>query len=461
MRERLGRLLRAWAASPRCAVVGGVLVGLISLAWFVPVWLGQRNDPPSWTLGELDTTAIHQGILEAPRLVDTLRWWTGPWVWGIPFYRPLTSMLFWGEYQLFGEREWLFALPTMAAYLLSCALFALLTHRLAQRSGLLWPALVALLAAAGFAGLFAGYRASITALIYQYWKNQPDTMAATCLFAALLSYLGSKDRARPPVGATLWYLAACGFKEMAVPLPLLALFLEPGLRKKEERAAAIRRLLWLFAAAALFLLVRHAAIGGLGYTYGRNQMWAFRTVQELVGPFLHTLTGNWEYNALGVLAFGWMVARGSAQGAGARSFRIIAGIVAALAVAGTAVAIGLRDPAGADSPLDPTVAATGLTHLAHPNVLLANGASLLFLLAWRQLWRVCRTGFWFCAAWVTVFLLPLVFSPGAIHRYFIPQAGYWLAYALAAGTVWSQWAGRHAERAEDSGAGFPRTFQIV
>jgi hypothetical protein len=40
-------------------------------------------------------------------------------------------------------------------------------------------------------------------------------------------------------------------------------------------------------------------------------------------------------------------------------------------------------------------------------------------------------------AWTWAFLLPLVLSPGPLHRYYLSQAGYILCYALAAGF----WAG--------------------
>ena len=197
-------------------------------------WREMVGHRPSWEATDLDTALIHHGLAAAPGFLDTFRWWVGPWAGTVPFYRPLASYLFWVEWRLFGDREWLYGFPTGAAHVAATVLFAVLAYRLAQRWKVSWPAVVGLLAGCGFTGVGIFYREAVVDHVLRYWKNQPDSWAAICCFAALLVYLQARERGTAiPWAAALWYLAACCFKEAAVPLPLAALMLEFGAAKEE------------------------------------------------------------------------------------------------------------------------------------------------------------------------------------------------------------------------------------
>src|SRR4051794_28703835 len=66
-----------------CTVLSGTPQAMASM----------RHSPLSWSEegSDLDTTLIHGGYLRALHFPETLRWWTGPWIGQVPFYRPLTS----------------------------------------------------------------------------------------------------------------------------------------------------------------------------------------------------------------------------------------------------------------------------------------------------------------------------------------------------------------------------------
>jgi hypothetical protein len=70
-----------------------------------------------------------------------------------------------------------------------------------------------------------------------------------------------------------------------------------------------------------------------------------------------------------------------------------------------------------------------------------------------SVWLVWRRDRWlllFCLAWVELLLLPLLFSPGPAHRYYLPEAGFSLLLGLAAAELWGRaarwWKGRGKEQ---------------
>src|SRR5262249_6805324 len=226
----------------------------------------------------------------------------GTWVGQVPFYRPLTSYVFWFEWRAFGDREPLYGLPSAAWHLLATLLFTALVYALARRLRLRWPAVAALAAALGVLGPGSSYRQITTHLVWNFWKNQPDPLAVYACFVSLLCYLRAQEGSRPALGgAAVAYLAACGFKEVAVPLPLLCLLLEmPGWRPGPAPPAR-RRLFVMGATAVAFLAARAAALGGPGYTYGSNSGWLKRTLLHLLGPFGDALIdGQWVGSAAAV-----------------------------------------------------------------------------------------------------------------------------------------------------------------
>ena len=94
--------------------------------------------PPSWAelvtsthahlpALDIDTWNIHHGLLLAPGFFQTLRWWTGPWVLGTAYYRPLSSLLFWLDWKIFGDHEVRWIASAALLHLFAVWQFALLT----------------------------------------------------------------------------------------------------------------------------------------------------------------------------------------------------------------------------------------------------------------------------------------------------------------------------------------------
>jgi hypothetical protein len=381
---------------------------------------GPAAGPPSWEGGDLDTALLMGGLREAPGFQDTLRWWTGPWAGQVPFYRPLSSYVFWTEWKLFGDREALYLLPTVAAHLLATLLFGTFVLRLARAAAVPAPGLAAALAGIGFLGGFSSYRHTVVGLVL-YWKNQPDTLAAACAFAALSSYLAAREAGLHRCGrATLWYLAACCFKEIALPLPAVFLAMECGLPGMAARPGSRTRLLMLSAAAASFFAMRWLALGGMGYTYGTNAEWEYRTLLHLLGPFGEAaVNGRWLGNAVAL----WTAAIGFLAVRRARPVRYAWIWLGGAALIGDSYLLSTGFFTWREA-LSPVGWLTGLYRVLNAADLAIAFATLTLIGAVVLLWPNHR-------AVTACFLLPLAFSSGPIHRYYLPHAGDWLVVGLA------------------------------
>jgi len=390
-----------------------------------------------WMRDDGDVHLIIGGLEKAPRLMDTLRWWTGTWAGQVPFYRPLTSYVFWLEWNAFGGQGRLYNLAAFGAHLLASLAFTAFVYRLAETHRVRYPTVAALGAVFLWVGFLSGHRSDVVHRILM-WKNQPDSLAAACCFFSLLSCLstpprgGGGDRA-----GVLWYLAACGFKEVAVPLPLVLLALPGGaLRKSEGR----RRAAVFFGAAALFLVVRWLALRQVGYQYGSNTAWGERTLAHLAGPFGEAVTtGQWLGAAVGVWAF--LVAailRAQTKGPSTpgRPLRI-GGLSLCLLLSGWSVLGWLFQMwaerlAWADA-LNPGAVLTGLLLCLQVPVMNTAFGVLLLLLA--LLWRENLPLVSLALVWTAAFLAPIAFSPGPVHRYYLSGGGYVLLGAFAVASL--------------------------
>ncbi|HTE20069.1 MAG TPA: hypothetical protein VK689_17020, partial [Armatimonadota bacterium] len=452
------------------------MTALLTLWSLLPTlrWLPSTSgNPPSWTgaMQDLDTSLIHAGLRQAPRFADTLRWWTGPWVMpGIPFYRPLTSILFWLEWKAFGDREWLYGYPTLAAHAAAALLFTLLAYRLANRLEFRLPQSVGLAAAwtyLGFASPVSSREGVVN--ISLVWKNQPDLFAAACCFAALICYLRAQEGKQGALAAAGgWYLAGCCFKEIAVPLPLVCMALEVPAFRSDELRNAIRRCAIILALCAGFLLWRYLAIRGIGYVYGSNDGWLQRTLLELLGPFGVSLMGGWVGNALGVWIYGlgwiaWRVRGGNLASNAVQAPRRMLLFITCLTLIGLAGCSVLGMTVSHSAGLlewhelaSPFSWAVGLWGCLDPVVVMMTANTLAFLLSVAILWQRARAVLWLALAWSLAFLAPLIASPGPSHRYYLTQCGYLLLYALAAGAwlelLWSALPRRRAQRQPVSAA---------
>ncbi|MCX7598773.1 MAG: hypothetical protein N2512_07870 [Armatimonadetes bacterium] len=176
---------------------------------------------------------------------DVLSWWAGPWIQRTsPYYRPLSSLIFWLEYKAFGWNfqghviiSWL--LHGMVCLLLYRAGLAWLRGNEPVRTGLALGAVALFNARIGPVG--PGWvLAPITYGVVAWWPAQTDQFCLLFSLGALLcfdSWLTSGRRKRLLQAVVLWSVALL-FKEMAVCLPLAAGFVV--LYRKGVCAARLR-----------------------------------------------------------------------------------------------------------------------------------------------------------------------------------------------------------------------------
>ncbi len=438
--EGRARRREGWGLATALAVVAiGVWIR------FGPGLIQTLNAPrqvASWHGYDLDTGLIIDGLKSVRSWGGTLAWWIGTWAGQVPFYRPLTSYVFWAEWHMFGEDERWYSIPTLAAHLAATLAFTFLIYRLVTRRDARSSAAACLGAVVGgllFTGLLLPGERGGVARVAEMWKNQPDALAACFAFLSLAWYRMAVDgdRRRAPV-AVAFYLIGCGFKESIVPLPLLFPLLEldrnDGNWAQRMRGHALSRLLPVFIALVLFLVVRTMALRSVGYLYGSNGSWLFRTAAHLLGPHSSLLDSGWPPNAaalwcgaVALVTWRWPPLR-----------RWWA--VGALLISGTAL-IGLAGGL-TNGTLRPSEALTATGWLTGILILFQGvgpgvmAVAMLHLAAAAVVFRRSPCLAVFCLAWVGLFLAPIALSPSPSHRYYLPDAGHSLLIALgAAGAI--------------------------
>jgi hypothetical protein len=187
-------------------------------------------------------------------------WLTGPWVGKrmFEYYRPVTSIAMWAQYQAFGERQSAWQMVSLLSHLSSVALLALLLRTLFGAS------LPALCGTAIWA--FRGR----TLETIEWVPAQTDLYAGLFSLAALLLFvlwLRGGRHLVVGVAIVLWLLAV-GSKEVALVVPgvagAIALFEEGQSAKTKALIVAS-----CAAVAVLFVAVRLAMLGGTGFLPGQ------------------------------------------------------------------------------------------------------------------------------------------------------------------------------------------------
>ena len=258
---------------------------------------------------DIDTMLIHGGVVAAPSLRDTLRWWHGTWAGQVPFFRPLSSYAFWLDWKLFGSREPRYLLLSIVLHLIAVWQFVRLSFTLFHFFRVPKPGFTALLSGLFFVdGLYSlSVRQETNTAVFAHWKNLPESLVTMFFCLSLNAYVkrilnqetdsSHVAMKKPPLMAMLhggaplvWYLACCGSKEAGILMPLILIPLElpylmhPG----EQRGRAIRRLAPLLLALPLFVIVRRAFLGtATGFVYGSNGSWVGRMTDNLVGAAGH------------------------------------------------------------------------------------------------------------------------------------------------------------------------------
>ena len=291
-----------------------------------PTWIGTAPWDPDKAhhAPDIDAWFLHEGLVKAPRFRDTWRWWVGTWVGQVPFYRPLTSMVFWAEWRLFRDQEVRYTLFALVIHLMAVWQFLLLGHALFRRYRCPLPQWAMLISGVVFInGLFVFPTRPFTNwFMFDPWKNQPDSLSALFFFLSLRSYIRAmEDRtARRSLGlAVIWFIAACLCKELAIVLPLLLIPLEwPHLRGRNSVAAGPtksgntelprsgarvsqevtspapligwRRIFPMILVMTAFLFVRALCLKQpIGFLYGENSDWPQRLRNEAFGPLMRVV----------------------------------------------------------------------------------------------------------------------------------------------------------------------------
>jgi len=239
---------------------------------------------------DVDWAYLNRGLNQVHSFADTARWWTGAWCGVVPFWRPLTSYVFWGM-KLIWPPEYLLPRQIISVFLHLCfiALAGLFLQRMTRRR---WLVLLTL-------WLFAGVRpfpldcfsSGIAAVgdLLSDPKNVPDSLTGMCMLLSLMLLAEGRW-----LGGLIAAAVSVGFKEMGFttwPLALLTLAWVYRDRITAERwkymTSSVKRnrlpiAMWLLVLGLLVLI--HFLTVGIGYRIGTNVYWYRRAGAYFAGP---------------------------------------------------------------------------------------------------------------------------------------------------------------------------------
>jgi len=230
-----------------------------------------HSDFRKGSVSGIDEGLILDGLDQKRTFLSTLDWWRGPWCGQVPFFRPITSQLFWLQDQLFGrERFDLWTLTSLGSHIIATGL-GYLALLILFRSKIVAAGTVVMFAGPPF---FLGLKIRSFVLINDhyfmtlpFWKNAPEYWLAIALFATILAFL-----ARRYYLALIGIFIAIGVKETGfATLPCLMLI--AWYRKQQ-----VPKWFWLTGLVGTIAVFfwRWQAIGSLGYSLGSNRSWLYR-----------------------------------------------------------------------------------------------------------------------------------------------------------------------------------------
>ncbi len=245
---------------------------------------------------DIDWGWLNGGLSQIHSFRDTGRWWTNTWCGQVPFWRPLTSYVFWAMYLLWPPE---YMLPRqivlVGLHFVFTGLAALLLWRLTRRPWLVMMSLY----------LFAGLRPVPPVGPQAYVlpvndalldpKNIPDPLVGIFMLLALLALVNRR-----------WLLSlalavvSIGFKETGFMTWPMAAIVTAWMNRERLLATggfgfAVERIrknavpiaLWL--AAAMVMLLIHYLTVGVGYRQGTNTYWIWRVMVFVGWPTLPNL----------------------------------------------------------------------------------------------------------------------------------------------------------------------------
>ncbi len=259
--------------------LGIVAVALGLLLTLPAVWTGFAQDDhfflmvfkgspgfDTQELGPLETFSFSKGDpADRHELMERglLPWWTVEG-WKLNFWRPISSLSSWVDYQLFGANAWAMHLHSLALYGILILIATVLYRRLIE------PRWAAGLAAIAFA-IDSGHAIPVT------WLAMRNAIL-TLLFGLLLLAAHDRWRRARAEGRPGWYFAALAL--VWLPLALLsgesgvsaggyllayALFLDPVHRGKQRGPARYARSIAALLPYLAVVIVWRLAYSSLGY----------------------------------------------------------------------------------------------------------------------------------------------------------------------------------------------------
>lgn len=288
---------------------GSIVVALIlALDWpWSMLAVARNSDLVMFDL--IDQLYIVDALERAHTFRETLMWWYGQWSRSdLSFYRPLTSLVWWLQFQAFGGKEHGALGFTVVHLLLHAGVCALLLGFLRRLIGDRGALVAVVLWASGFAEKFT-LPTPLPAL--GYWRDDPEMWTFIwCLLClgSLLSYWQTGKRWFYAGAIAALVMGIC-FKEMAYIFPVLALLLLWH-QKKCDMTVPMKARIWsicgLFAINSVAFIYRCWALQGFGSRYGSNGSWLHRWALSVAGGrpaymIVHGMIGAWGV-VLGIIA---------------------------------------------------------------------------------------------------------------------------------------------------------------
>ena len=264
-----------------------VAFSIISAAWsYLSPYIA---DPTRDLSRDIDWGYLNRGLDRIHSFSDTARWWTGTWCGEVPFWRPLTSYVFWAM-KLLWPKEYMLPRQVVLVVLHLCfmAMAGIFLWRLTRRP---WLALSAVWL---FAGTRFGSQLSAVSNTLIDPKNITEPLVGIAMLASLLLLVNGRW-----LGALVAAIISVGFKETGFttwPLALLALAWINYDRIVVDKWAYVRESVkrnWLpvsaWLGALILLAVIHYLAVGIGYRMGTNHNWLWRAAMYHGGPVISDL----------------------------------------------------------------------------------------------------------------------------------------------------------------------------
>ncbi len=276
-------------------VVRVVVLLIVAVSILISAWsmLQPYVDHPVVAYRGVDWMYLDRGLSRIHSFSDTLSWWTDTWCGEVPFWRPLTSYVFWGM-KLIWPPDYMLPrqIILIVLHLGFISVAGLFLWRLTKRFWLVMTVL----------WLFAGFRPWPVSEVFGELKpvfellrdpkNIPDPLAGIAMMISLILLL----RGRWASSLVVAVVSVC-FKEIGFTVWPLALLLL-SYRHRGQLAVpsrfdylreSVRRnrtaiLMWTGVLAALIVI--HLLAVGIGYRIGNNEAWFWRMFLYLGGPVL-------------------------------------------------------------------------------------------------------------------------------------------------------------------------------